>query len=224
MMDVPGFIERNIKLIGNPIRLYEYQKNILTDMADFRIINKARQIGITQTISWEALINALAKPKELIGIISVSERMAKDVLSYIEDAYYSLPPELQLKLTVDTKQEKCFNNGSRILSLPQNPRTVRGKPYTHIYFDEVAHYLQDREIMDAALPGLSRGGRATWISTPLGKRGEFYRIWTEAEDTGMTKYELPYTVCPDMVARINLLRGKMDEERFQQEYMCRFLD
>jgi phage FluMu gp28-like protein len=218
MMDIPGFIGRNIKLGGQQINLYDYQKKILNDMSDFRIINKARQIGITQTISWEALVYALAKPKELIGIISVSERMSKDVVSYIEDAYFSLPEQLRMKLTVDTKQEKVYSNGSRILSLPNNPRTVRGKPYTRIYFDEVAHYLQDKEIMDAALPGLSRGGKATWISTPLGKRGEFYRIWTEADETGMTKYELPYTVCPDMVQRINLLRGKMDEERFQQEY------
>ena len=223
-MGIVEFIEKNIKLNNKPIKLYPYQKKILNDTQDFRLINKARQIGVTQAIAWEALVYALANENELIGIISVAERQAKDVLKCVSDAYHSLPPTLKMKLTVESKQELAFENGSRILSLPNNPRTIRGKNYTKIYLDELAHYQQDKEIMDSALPTVSRGGKATFISTPLGKQGEFWRLWDEADEFGMTRYEIHYTECPEMAKRIKLLKGKMDEELFRQEYECQFLD
>jgi len=221
-MSIADFIEKNIKLNDRPVKLYAYQKKILKDPSDFRIVNKSRQIGVTQLAAWEALVYALANNNELIGIISVSERQAKDVIIYISNAYYSLPANLRLKLVVESKQELKFENGSRILSLPNNPRTIRGKKFTRIYPDELAHYQQDKEIMDALLPSISRGGKATFISTPLGKQGEFYRLWADAD--GMSRHEIPFKECPDILPRINLIKSKMDIERFKQEYECQFLD
>ena len=213
-----------MKLHNKPIKLYNYQKRWLKDPAEFRIANKARQIGVTQICALEALVYALANENELIGIISVSERQAKDVIEYIRNAYLTLPDELRLKLLVDSKQEMKWENNSRILSLPNNPRTIRGKAYTRLYLDELAHYQQDKEIMDAAMPAVSRGGLVSYISTPLGKQGEFHRIWDETDNDTVSHHEIPYTECPDIIPRINLIKSTMDEERFKQEYTCMFLD
>lgn len=222
-MNIADFIEKNIKLDEKPVELYSYQRKILLDQSDFRIINKSRQIGITQLISWEALVYALVNDNELIGIISVSERMAKDVITYIKNAYHSLPENLKWKLTKDRSEELKFENGSRILSLPNNPRTARGKNFTRVYFDELAHYQHDRDMIDAVMPTVSRGGKVTFISTPLGKQGEFFRIWDEADES-VSKYIIPYTECEDIKRRIKIIKAKMDEARFRQEYMCEFLD
>lgn len=120
-MNIPKFIENNIKIADKPIKLYSYQKKILQDDNEFRIINKSRQIGLTQTISWESLVYALAEPNHLIIITSASQKNANDVMRYIKDAYYSLPDKLKRDMTC-TKEDMNFSNNSRIMSLPNNPR------------------------------------------------------------------------------------------------------
>jgi len=225
-INIAGFIERNIKVREQPVKLYKYQKNILDDESDYRIINKSRQIGISWLIAAEALVYALVNPNEVIMIVSVSHNAAKDVMGYIDAMYDSLPPTLKRKLHIDTKEEKKFDNNSRILSLPNNYRTVRGKPATRIYLDEYAHFgNEDRKMWESLMPSMTRGGKATIISTPLGKLGKFYEFWEDAEKNGWSKYQIHYTECPDILNRVDVIKqGLPDEMSFKQEYCCEFVD
>jgi phage FluMu gp28-like protein len=225
-IDLVGFIERNITVREQPVKLYEYQKKILNDSSDFRIINKSRQIGISWLVAAEALVYALVNPNEVIMIVSVSHNAAKDVMGYIDAMYDSLPPHLKRRKNIDTKEEKKFDNNSRILSLPNNYRTVRGKPATRIYLDEYAHFgNEDTKMWESLMPSMSRGGKATIISTPLGKLGKFYEFWEDAEKQGWTKHEIHYQECPDILNRIEIIKqGLPDEMSFKQEYCCTFVD
>jgi len=90
----------------------------------------------------------------------------------------------------------------------------------HVYLDEFAHFTDDSTMLTAILPSVSRGGRLTVLSTPLGKRGEFWRLWSE--DTRFSKHEYPHTVCPDL--DIEDIQATMDPISFAQEYKCAFVD
>jgi len=225
-MRIAQFIEDNIKVRGSPVKLYDYQKKLLEDQSDFRIINKSRQIGISWIIAMEALFYALARPSELILIVSVSHKAAKDVMSYIDSAYESLPASMRLPLKVDTKEEKMWSNGSRVLSLANNYRTVRGKAATRVYLDEYAHFgNEDVKMWESLMPSITRGGKATIISTPLGKSGKFHEFWEDAPKMKWSVHEIDYKQCPDIMSRIEVIKqGLPDELSFRQEYCCEFVD
>lgn len=83
------FIENFFRLHGKPITLYSYQKKFLKDKSEFRCVNKSRRVGMTQCISWEALYRAITIPNTWVAIVSVSDKVAKDVMTYIKDAFNS---------------------------------------------------------------------------------------------------------------------------------------
>lgn len=223
------FIEKLIKNKGIPIKLYDYQKKILEDMADFRIVNKSRQIGISQLIAWEALAKALLEKNKTILVISRSERQAKEVLSYIKNAYYSIDPEVRYayKTTEESKTALTFAmTNSRILSLPNSPSSIRGFRGDDIYVDEFAHFLNDTEIWNSILPMISRGGKITLVSTPLGKRGLFHKIWQNSIEgiNSYSRHEIFWQQCPDIQKMIKEIKKSMDDIQFKQEYCCEFVD
>lgn len=223
-MNIPKFIEENIRLNDKPIRLYDYQKKFLNDTSDFRIINKSRQIGITQTIAWESLVYAISKPNELVIIVSASQKLANDVMKYVSSAHHSLPSHMKRGAN-ETKEEIVFDNNSRILSLSCNPRTVMGRRATRVYLDEYSKHQEDERMWEALIPSISRGGKATVVSTPMGKRGKFYDFYSKADEMGWSKYEIPWKQCPDISVRIEMIKqGMPDELSFKQEYECLFVD
>jgi len=72
---------------------------------------------------------------------------------------------------------------------------------------------------------MSRGGKATIISTPLGKIGKYHEFWEDAPKQGWSRFEIPYRECPDILSRIEIIKqGLPDEMSFRQEYMCEFVD
>lgn len=242
-MGVIEFIENGFRLHGKKIKLYQYQKKFLKDSSSFRFVNKSRRIGMTQTIAWEALYRALNYPNTWVAIVSVSDRVAKDVMSYIYDAFYShmevmknLDPhyvQTHLRVGVKTKSDLRFPaTNSRIESLPNNPRSVRGKTITDLYLDEFAHYQDAESMYSAILPSitLDRGNvssRVTFISTPLAKIGPFYKFWAnknKPEYKHITYHKIHWKDCSALKNKIELIRRSMDEDQFQREYCCQFID
>ena len=167
-------------------------------------------------IANEMIRDALLNKKYLALCVSASERQAMNVLQY---AYQQIKP-LSPGFREETKTSFILANGSAVYSLPNNANTVRGFKADHVYLDEFAHFQDDKAMLEAILPSVSRGGRLTAVSTPLGKRGEFWRIWSE--DDKFSHHEYPHTVCPDLV--IEDMRGTLDEVSFEQEYCCQFID
>jgi phage FluMu gp28-like protein len=227
MMAIEDFIEKNMKLAEKPIKLYEYQKKFLRDKSKHRIVNKSRQVGMSQVMAWEALAYCLAERNVYIGVVSVGQKQAENVLRMVKDAYHSLPNNIKEnnKLLHERADHLEFSNGTHFLSLPNNPRTVRGYHFHRLYIDEYAHIERDSELSDAILPTTTRGGRITYMSTPLGKRGEFYRIW-DSEKTTASKHEIHHKECPDFDLT-HVLEKYPDGENdpsFRQEYCCEFID
>jgi phage FluMu gp28-like protein len=164
-----------------------------------------------------------------IGIVLSAQNIEP---SFFEDTKYK-----QLTLT--------FPNGSQLIGLPANPRTARGCS-GNVTLDEFGHHHDSRAIWQAVHPlALMWGYYLRIISTPNGLQGEYSRIWTGAEKLGAELIEQELRKGNDPVADdwsrhlINIDDASAqghpvdvakcremagDEDTFQQEYMCKFLD
>ena len=241
MSSTTSWIERYLNIQGNPIVLDGYQKRFLNDTLKFRYVNKSRRVGFTQTLSWEVLFRAMTLPNTWAAIISVSDRVAKDVMKVIYDAFYAYRdkmvemghPKAIPKFGTRSKSDLSFPElNSRIQSLPTNARTIRGMTITDLYLDEFAHYQNAEEIYGAILPSitLDRGdisSKITMISTPLSKFGPYYKFWTmkdKPEGKHISYHVIHWKECPRLVKNIQFVKSSMDDDQFLREYCNEFID
>jgi phage FluMu gp28-like protein len=88
---IPRLAELLFKFEGQDFILYDYQKRILLDESPFRIIMKARQLGISWLIALEGLIDALTMPYQTVLFVSSGEEAAKRVLNYVYSFIHGMP-------------------------------------------------------------------------------------------------------------------------------------
>ena len=216
---LPKFVELMFSFEGQKVILYDYQIKFLLDESPFRIIMKARQLGMSWIIALEGLITALTKPYQTILFVSSGEEAAKRVLSYVYSFINGMP--IRPKMLVNSMTECKLANQSRIVSLPNNPRTTRGFRAHKIYLDEYASLLNDGEIIAAIQPSISRGGEMTILSTPKGRANRFWDTWDD-ESLGYSRHRIDWTQCPDKDYRkmIKRMMKNMLDLDFRQEYCC----
>ncbi len=130
---------------------------------------------------------------------------------------------VNIKITTESKSELGFANGHKILSLPQNPATVRGFS-GHLFLDEFGHHSQDSDIYTAAVPVTTRGFRLAVLSTPMGQSGEYYKCWTERPDFSKHDTNIHDAVRLGLAVDVESIKRNMDDESFRQEYLCEFVD
>lgn len=132
-------------------------------------------MSIDRTVSCWRSVNAAASI-----FVSFAQTDAKEKILIARQVYSEIPAQYQKKLVTDSKTELAFESSgakkgiSRILSVPSKP--PRGKT-GDVLLDELAHYINDREVYTGSTPLISRiRGQMTGCSTPLGKRGIFWEI------------------------------------------------
>jgi hypothetical protein len=126
------------------------------------------------------------------------------------------------QLEEDNKLSATLANRSRIVSLPGDPKTVRGFSGPSLVIEDEAAYVSD-EMVAAVRPMLAVSrGRLILMSTPAGRRGHFFdacmggpweRIFITAKD------------CPrissEFLAQEQMTLGPL---LFGQEYEGQFID
>ena len=140
--------------------LYSYQRKFLESKSNFRIVNKARQIGFSTTIAFECAYNALIGKQSLI--VSTGERAARRVLSQSKQWARALSDQLN-KINVykhnfvsDTQTNFELNNGGNVISLPASSDTIRGFTGHNVYFDEASFISNIGDVIQAIAPALTR--------------------------------------------------------------------
>jgi phage FluMu gp28-like protein len=231
---------------------FDYQRSWVDDLSQFKIINKARQVGITYAETMSIVHRLMGKQMKWY-YLSISEDRAKEAIEYaIQHALMigisMTSRNLDADFFEDTKYKQLtlsFPNGSKLVGLPANPRTARGCS-GNVTLDEFAHHHDAKTIWQAVHPLA-----VTWkyflhaISTPNGLQGEFARIWTGKDNLGPDEIERLIRAGqipigdnwsrhliniedaaaqghPVNVEQCREMAG--DEDTFQQEYMCKFLD
>jgi len=176
----PGFIEGLCSYEDDPVTLEEYQRSFLSNRARFRWVTKSRQVGFSFLMALEALARCHLRIKHTAVFVSFNLDEAKERILLAHQVHEELPLAYQKRLVVDSKTELAFeSNGtikrlSRILSHPSKaPRGKKGD----VYLDELAHYVNDREVYRGSTALILRSnGQLTGCSTPLGRRGVFWEI------------------------------------------------
>ena len=212
------------------IKLYDYQNKWVNDTSRFRIVNKSRQVGFSWICAVEALSKAMFVKQSTILFVSTSQKGADRIMKYVRDLWYTIPEAIQenFKMISFTKQEIEFKNGSKIVSLPNNPNAARGYPATDVYLDEFAFLENETKMWEAIMPTTVRKDvirRISLMSTPFGKRNTFYKVFMEMRKQGddiWSRHRVHYTDCPDLDT--SKLRATMTEQQFRQEFCCEFID
>jgi len=202
--------------------IYPYQLRIIESPAQFKIINKSRQVGISYLLAAWGLIRAIFND-EVVLIVSPSERQSKHLMKYAYDLLRILENDFNIRKEEETKTSLIFAGGGAFYSLPANPRTIRGFSADLIDFDEFAHFQHgdDKAIWEAALPSISRGGEVYISSTPFGKYNLFYELWHN-EDFKADRFVINYKDCPHL--DVEEIRNSVDERTFAQEYDNTFIE
>lgn len=189
------------------------------------LLNCCRQAGKSTTTATKALHTAIYRPHSLILLGSPSLRQSSELFRKVRECYsrYSGvgdPP----KLTEDNKLSLTMTNGSRIVSLPGDPATVRGYSGVTLFLEDEASQVPD-EFYAAILPMLMIGdGQLILMSTPFGKRGHFYDEWTNGGGNWV-RHEITAKECPRISRdQLDQQRRSMGDMFFRQEFECEFVD
>jgi phage FluMu gp28-like protein len=114
--------------------------------------------------------------------------------------------------------------GGRVLGLPANPDTARGFS-GNVVLDEFAFHQDSRKIWTALYPSITRGFRVRVISTPNGKSGMFYDLWTGDNEFSTHKVTIHDAVAAGLPVDVDELQaGINDPDAWAQEYECEFVD
>ena len=172
-LDPVGFAEDRLAFHPDP-----WQAQLLRSTAPWLLLNCCRQSGKSTTTAILALHRALYDPG-LILLVSPSLRQSKELFAKVGRFLKSLEPVEPLE--EDNRSSCELKNGSRIVSLPGDPETLRGFSAPRLIVKDECAYIGDD--MQAALdPMLAvSGGRLVEMSSPAGRRGHFFENWEHGE-------------------------------------------
>lgn len=208
-----------------PIAL-PYQRKFISDGSRFRGWLASRQVGKSWAIGLDAAIKSQDDKRADIVLLSASQRQSRALLKKF---YMHLRALRQLtrseKLALKENRDECeLANGNTVFSLPANPDTARGFS-GHVYLDEFAIHRDSREIWKSLFGSITRGYSITVASTPMGKFGKFWDIWSRNKKFSWHKTTIEDAAEQGLEVDVEELReGLDDEDAWQQEYMCEFLD
>ena len=214
---------------NNPIKFYDYQKKFMRDTSRFIIVLKSRQTGFSYITTWLKFCQALFEKKDKY-LISTNERASKNLVRYVDWFIHCMSEKFIYKIGGGFKSRSTekveFIKGGSLHSLPNSARAGRGF-HGDLVFDEFAFFENAEDIWTSVLPVLTRGYGLTMISTPNGKKGKYYEVWTggiSGEYEKYSRHKVHYKECKDIVEHISDLRRSMSIIQFKQEYCCTFVD
>jgi len=198
-----------------------WQEKVLSSSSKRLMLNCSRQSGKSTTASILALHRAIFYPENLILLVSPSLRQSSELFRKVGEQLKKL--QCKPKLLEDNKLSCTLDNKSRIVSLPSSEGTIRGYSGASLIIEDEASRVDD-ELYRAIRPMLAvSNGRLILMSTPFGKRGHFYKEWSEGE--GWEKVEVKATECARISPEfLEEEKRSLGEWWFKQEYMCEFVE
>lgn len=211
------------------VSLYPYQRAWLKDSSRFKLGMWARQTGKSFATALEAVLDA-AETRALWVLLSRGERQSRELMEKVRmhaQAYRMAAESLEGAWSGESTfklLEVRLPGGGRIVGLPANPDTARGFS-GNVLLDEFAFHQDSRKIWQALYPSITRGYKIRVISTPNGRSGMFYELWTG--DNRFTKHKVTIheAVAQGLPVDVEELRaGISDPDAWAQEYECEFVD
>ena len=183
----------------------------------------ARQSGKSTVAGLLGIHQALYHPPALVLMLAPALRQAQELFRSARGLYGALG-ETVSAIEEESALRLELVNGSRIVSLPGSEATVRGYGDVAMLIIDEAARVPD-ELYAAVRPMLAvSGGRLVLLSTPFGKRGFFWREWSEG-GPGWARVRVTAGQCPRISpAFLEQERASIGDWWFTQEYGCEFVD
>ncbi|MFQ5701489.1 MAG: terminase large subunit domain-containing protein [Acidobacteriota bacterium] len=207
-----------------------------------------RQSGKSFGVSLGSILDAAGEQPSPWVWLSSGERMSKALIETASIHARAIGKAAEvLEEDFDVEDFQCTAHVIRlkgtkttITALPANPATARGHS-ANVWLDEFATQKASRAIWSALFPTITRGFRIVTTTTPLGKQNKAYDLytdWTKLAAGGDTDYgvqKLNIYDCVKQGLRLYDHKGQPstpeslrvalgDEEAWEQEYLCEFLD
>ena len=185
------------------------------------LLNCNRQWGKSTISAILIAHRAIFKPGSLSIILAPSKRQSAETLrkvaEFLEKA--GLPV---LKSDRVNQHSIVLPNGSRIIALPSSESKLRGFSAVSLLVIDEAARVED-PLYYALRPALAvSAGDIVCVTTPLGKRGFYYREYAFNKD--WVKYTIPASQCPRISNAFLDEERRLGDEYFSQEYECQFVE
>ena len=202
-------------------RLDPWQAEAMRSTADRMLFNCARQSGKSLIAALIALHTATYQPGSLSLLLSPTLRQSQELFRKVKDAFQAVAPGAPSEAESALRLELA--NGSRVVSLPGQERTVRGYSGVKLLvIDEAARVANDLYVSTRPMLAVS-GGRLLALSTPFGARGWWFDAWRGGGD--WERYEIDAWRCPRISPEfLAQERRDLGVWWYAQEYMCQFMD
>jgi hypothetical protein len=199
-----------------------WQREALTTSAQDILLLCSRQAGKSTVAGLLALHQAVTTPDSLVLVVSPSERQSKRLLRTVRRQYDAVramaPAVTEGMLAIELR------NGSEIHALPGREGTIRGfSKVDLLIIDEAARVDDNLYAAIRPMLALSRG-KLIALTTPFGRRGFFYREWTEG-GLGWHRAKVTAWDCPRISHDwLEHERARIGSWWFEQEFECEFKD
>jgi hypothetical protein len=198
-----------------------WQMALLRSRFDRGMLLCSRQSGKSTVAAGLALAEAMCRPRSLVLLLSPSERQSGELAAKVFDFYDRLGQPVEARKR--TELQLHLVNGSRIIALPENEKTIRGYSGARLLIVDEAARVRD-PLYYSVRPMLAVSkGRMLAMSTPFGRQGWFYTEWVSERAWHRTR--ITADQCP-RISREFLAeeRASLGERWYRQEYDCSFED
>lgn len=212
-LDPVVLFERATGLVALP-----WQKSYLRATGNVAVL-KARQTGATTSAAAIALHCALYHEAVDVVLISRSQKQSGEIIKKVRHA----ARRLGIRFEQDSATMLQLVNGSRIVSLPGTPASVRGYSVGHggvMIIDEAAFVPPETWVAARAL--IASGGRWIVQSTPAGQYGDFFEL-VQAADPDWLHLSIRADEVPHIPAEyLDAQRKAMTPDAYAQEFEAVF--
>ncbi len=197
-----------------------WQRRLLGNPARQVLLNCSRQAGKSRTVAALAVHTAVFRPGSLTLLVSPSLRQSTELFRKVMDGYQALGRPVAARAATQTRLE--LTTDARVVCLPGREDTIRSFGGVDLLvIDEAARVPDD--LYRAVRPMLAVSqGRLVCLSTPFGRRGFFYRAWSDA-DASWQRVQVPWHECPRIAPEfIAEERRALGDAWVRQEYETSF--
>lgn len=199
-----------------------WQRDLMRSTSDLAALC-GRRVGKSQSAGWVAAHHVVEGEGRTALCISPTQRQSGELFRLAKAAIVKALPGADF--ATDNRLSCELPNGSRLLSLPGDPQTVRGLTASLVLLDE-AQSLPDggHELFASVRPMLATtGGRMIVLGTPLDRSGLLFDIWEGDIALDWRKVHVPSTECPRIPAAfLENERRLLGEAIFRREYLAEF--
>jgi hypothetical protein len=201
-----------------------WQSDLLRSTAKQLILNCSRQSGKSTITAVLGLHQAIYTPGALVLLLSPSLRQSQELFRKIKDIYNALESPAMPKPIEESALRLELDNGSRIVALPGTEATIRGFSNVALLICDEAATCEDA-LFFAIKPMLAvSGGKIILLSTPRGKRGFFFDVWSEG-GSDWNRTRITARECPRISEQwLEREKAAMPDFWFRQEFLCEFCE